>query len=115
MSPQESAVLEGLFGAGVTEHFDADLRLIALPIVSLPEGCRPAIAMGIYVPQQYMGYNTRLFFEAPIVLCSGVQPPFTTAVLLGRTMFAASINGVPATLPVHQGILAHLRRYELTN
>jgi len=115
MSPQESAVLEELFGIGVAEHFEADLRLIALPTVPLPEGCLPELAMGIYVPQQYMGYNTRLFFEKPVALRGGVQPPHTTAVLLGRTMYAASINGIPATLPLHQGILAHLRRYELTS
>ncbi len=113
MLPQETAVLEELFGTGVAERYESDLRMIALPAVPLPEGCRPATAMGIYVPHQYMGYNTRLFFESPITLRSGVQPPHTVAVLLGRTMYAASINGIPANLPLHQGVLAHLRRYEL--
>ena len=113
MSPQESAVLDALFGPGVAEHHIADLRLIALPSVELPEGCRPARAMAIYVPQHYMGYDTRLFFETPVVLKSGVTPAQTTSVLLGRTMYAASINGIAAALPLHQGILAHLRRYEL--
>ncbi|HET9342938.1 MAG TPA: hypothetical protein VFO25_08495 [Candidatus Eremiobacteraceae bacterium] len=113
MSPQETEFLDGLFGPGVAEHYEADLRLIALPDVALPDGCQPARAMCIYVPQRYMGYDTRLFFQSPVVLKSGVTPAHTTAVLLGRTMYAASINGVAATLPIHQGVIAHLRRYEL--
>jgi hypothetical protein len=45
-------------------------------------------------------------------LKSGVTPPITTEVLLGRTMYAASIQGVSSSLPIHQGVLAHLARYE---
>jgi len=115
MSPQETSILERLFGAGVAEHFDTNIRLIVLPVVPLPTGCKPPIVTGMYVPQSFMGYDTRLFFEAPITLASGAQPAVTTAVLLGRTMYAASIRGIPMTLPLHQGILAHLRRYELAS
>ena len=115
MSPQEHSVLEDLFGSGVTEIIEAGTRLVVLPSVSLPAGCKPDSAMGIFVPQQYLGYTTRLFLDSPVTLKSGMQPATTTAVLLGRTMYAASINQVPADLPLHQGILAHLRRYEYPN
>lgn len=115
MLPQEATLLKELFGDGATEQLEGGLRLVVLPSVTLPTGCRPQIAMGIYVPQSYMGYETRLFLEVPIVLASGAQPPTATAVLLGRIMYAASIRGVPADLPLHQGIVAHLRRYELAS
>jgi hypothetical protein len=112
MRDDERRACEKLFGEGVGEHQERGLRLIALPLIMLPAGCEPAQSSGIYVASPLGGYQTRLFLEKPIRLKSGVTPPITTEVLLGRTMYAASIQDVPATLPVHQGILAHLARYE---
>lgn len=112
MPTEEQRVCEALFGKGVAEHQERGLRLVVLPAVALPAGCSPVVSFGIYVASSLGGYETRLFLEAPVRLRSGVTPPVTTEVLLGRTVYAASIQGVPASLPVHQGVLAHLTRYE---
>ncbi len=66
----------------------------------------------IMSPSAYGGYETRLFLDAPITLGDGRVPAVTTDVLCGRTMYAASWRGVPATVPLNEGILAHLRLYE---
>lgn len=112
MKDDERRACRELFGEGVSEREERGLRLVALPVVVLPPGCDPAQSSAIYVASPLGGYQTRLFLEKPVRLRSGVTPPITTEVLLGRTMYAASIQDVPATLPVHQGILAHLARYE---
>lgn len=114
MGDDERRACERLFGEGVSEHQERGLRLVALPLIVLPEGCDPSQSSGIYVASALGGYQTRLFFEKPIRLKSGVTPAITTDVLLGRTVFAASIQDVPASLPIHQGVLAHLARYEKT-
>ena len=112
MSGEEQRALEGAFGEGVQEVVEGNRRLIILPKVTLPAGSVPAAASAIYHASAHGSYTTRLFFEAPITGANGVQPPVTTEVFFGRTMYAASFNGVPADLPPHQGILAHLRLYE---
>ncbi len=112
IAPEEQTVLDGLFGPGVEERIEAGRRLIILPTVPLPSGCRPTSAFGIYVASQYAGYDTRLFLECQISLASGAVPALTTDVLCGRTIYSASWNGVPASLPLYQGILAHLQRFE---
>lgn len=113
MIPQgEQSVLDTLFGPGVEERVDGGRRLIILPTVNLPRGCAPSAVFGIYVASQYGGYDTRLFLECRVALASGARPQMTTDVLCGRTMYSASWNGVPASLPLHQGVLAHLRRFE---
>lgn len=112
MSADERQVCQDLFGDGVCERDESGLRLIILPMVNLPAGCTPDQSMGIYVASPFAGYESRLFLEAPIRLRSGVVPQTTTQVLCGRTMYAASIQGVSASLPVHQAVLAHLSRYE---
>ena len=72
------------------EHQERGLRLIALPLISLPTGCDPAQSSGIYVASPLGGYETRLFLEKPVRLASRAStPPITTEVLLGRTMYAA--------------------------
>jgi hypothetical protein len=111
----ERGILDELFGDGddVVQEIVADgRRLIILPKVTLPVGSVPATAFGIYHASAHGGYETRLFFEVPITGANGVMPQTTVDVLHGRTMYAASWNGVPADLPPHQGILAHLRLYE---
>jgi hypothetical protein len=113
MSDAERRILIDLFGEGVEEHMQGNLRLIILPCVSLPLGCTPAQAFGIYVASPTAGYESRLFLESPVKLKSGVQPQTTALVLLGRTLHAASIQGISWSLPPHQGVLAHLARYEL--
>ena len=110
--PDEQSVLDDLFGPGVEERLEAGRRLIILPTVPLPAGCAPVSAFGIYVASQYAGYDTRLFLGSQVRLASGTVPALTTDILCGRTMHSASWNGVPASLPLHQGILAHLRRFE---
>jgi hypothetical protein len=112
MSGDERKACEDLFGKGVTELMENGVRLIVLPVVNLPAGCEPKQAMGIYVASPFNNYESRLFLEAPIRLRSGSQPQTTTQVLCGRTMYAASIQGISATLPVHQAVLAHVARYE---
>jgi hypothetical protein len=108
----EQNVLDTLFGPGVEERVEGGRRLIILPKVNLPEGCVPSEVFGIYVASQYGGYDTRLFLECQVALASGTRPQMTTDILCGRTMYSASWNGVPASLPLHQGVLAHLRRFE---
>lgn len=112
MSNEERAVLEQLFGNGVDERFENGRRLIVLPKVVLPAGCQPPDAFGIYVASAYNGYYTRLFFDSPVKLRDGRAPAVTADILCGRTMYAASWQGVPANLPVHEGVLAHLRLYD---
>ncbi len=112
LAPDEHKALADLFGEGVQERFETGLRLVVLPIVELSPGCSPSHVMGIYIAGEYQGYRSRLFLEAPVTLRSGVSPATTMSVLLGRPMYAASIQGVSAALPPHQAILAHLRRYE---
>jgi hypothetical protein len=113
MDPAALELVETAFGKGVREHTEGGLPLVVLPNVLLPDGCRPASAMAIYVPAHYQGYDSRLFFEAPITLASGVTPATTAVLLLGRTMYAASVQGVSPSLPTYQAILAHVRRYGL--
>jgi hypothetical protein len=113
VSPEEERALTALFGEGVRECSEGGLRLITLPAVMLPLGCTPATAFGIYVATPYAGYQSRLYLDAPVRLASGVIPPTSPALLLGRTMHAASIQAIPATLPVPEAILAHIRRYQL--
>ncbi len=112
MSDDEKAILERLFGKGVAERLEGGRRLVILPVVTLPPGCRPTTAFGVYIASAYAGYETRLFLDAPVTLGDGRSPAVTTDVLCGRTMYAASWQGVPATLPLHEGVLAHLRLYE---
>lgn len=112
MTEQEQRACEALFGVGVSEHSERGLRLVALPSISLPSGCDPAQSSGIYVASPLGGYDTRLFLEKPVRTRTGATPAITTEVLLGRTMYAASIQGIPASLPIHQGVLAHLAVYE---
>lgn len=112
MAGEDQRACEALFGEGAAEHRERGLRLVVLPVVTLPEGCNPSRSSGIYVASALAGYDTRLFLEAPVRLRSGVTPAVTAEVLLGRTLYAASIQGVSASLPVHQGVLAHLARYE---
>lgn len=114
MSGDEQRTLDDLFGPGVREVVEPGRRLIILPRVKLPVGASPAESSAIYHASAHGSYATRLFFEMPIRGANGVTPPTTTEVLCGRTMHAASYNGVPADLPLHQGILAHLRLYEAT-
>ena len=112
MSADELRALEALAGPGVREVVEPGRRLIILPKVKLPAGSKPTEAFAIYYASAHGNYATRLFFEAPICGANGVTPPTVTEALCGRTMYAASYNGVPADLPPHQGILAHLRLYE---
>ena len=112
MAHEELGLLQTHFGVGVAEYrTPAGLNLFMLPVVHLPEGCKPTSSPAIYVATPFMGYPSRLFFDAPVSLRSGGIPPTKTAVLLGRTVYAASIGGIPFDLPPHQAILAHLRRY----
>jgi hypothetical protein len=113
MTVAEKMVLDEMFGSGVAEHPFEGKRLIVLPRVVLPAGCGPSESSAIYVVGDYQGYPTRLYFEKPITLKTGFVPSTTAAVFFNRTMYAASINDVSATLPLHQGILAHVERYAL--
>jgi hypothetical protein len=115
LNPEDRRTLELLFGESVQEHVELGLPLIVVPSVPLPSGCRPPSSMAIYIPAWFQGYTTRLFFEEPITLKSGVCPQTASTVLLGRTMYAASIQDVPADLPPHQAILAHLKRYRASS
>lgn len=112
MTELEQRGLETAFGAGSYEFYEGTSRLIVIPKLRLPSGAQPEEAFAIYHASPHSGYQTRLFLEVPIRAANGQTPATTTAVLCGRTMYAASYNGVPADLPPHQGILAHLRLYE---
>jgi hypothetical protein len=112
MSEEHHRLLTRAFGPGVEEQIENSLQLVIVPAITLPVGCVPQKAFAIYVASPTGGYSSRLFFERPIRLKSGVEPRTTMLVLLGRTMYAASIQGVPNELPAHQAILAHLKRYE---
>jgi hypothetical protein len=112
LTPQEQRALDMTFGEGIYEVTEAGARLFVIPKLRLPVGADPSEAFAIYHASPYSGYTSRLFFEIAIKGANGSMPPVTTAVLCGRTVHAASFNGVPAELPPHQAILAHLRLYE---
>ncbi len=114
LTAAEQRALDAAFGEGVQEIYEGSNRLFVIPRLRLPAGASPTEVFAIYCASPHTGYSTRLFLEAPIRGAKGQTPPTTTAVLCGRTMHAASFNGVPAELPPHQGILAHLRFYEPT-
>ena len=114
LTAAEQRALEAAFGEGVREIYEGPLRLFVIPRLRLPAGASPAETFAIYCASPHTGYQTRLFLETPIRAANGKTPPTTTAVLCGRTVHAASFNGVPAELPPYQGILAHLRLYEET-
>ncbi len=111
MTVDEQRALNATFGEGIREIYEGPLRLFVIPRLRLPVGASPTEAFAIYCASPHTGYQTRLFLETPIRGANGHTPGTTTAVLCGRTMHAASFNGVPAELPPHQGILAHLRLY----
>jgi hypothetical protein len=114
MTEQEKRLLSAHFGDAVEEYQQPAIgRLIVLPVVTLPRGCDPESSMGIFVANEYQGYPTRLFLERPVRLPSGIVPNTTQAYILGRNLYATSVRGVPASLPLHQAILAHVRRYTL--
>ncbi len=112
LSSEEQRALEAIAGPGVREVVEGGRRLIILPKVKLPVGSAPAESFAIYHASAHGGYSTRLFFEVPIRGADGVTPSTVADSLCGRTMHAASYNGVPVDLPLHQGVLAHLRLYE---
>ena len=112
MTAEEKRGLDAAFGPGIREMQEGGLRLFSIPRLRMPVGAVPGEVFAIYCASPHTGYQTRLFLEAPIRGANGQTPATTTAVIGGRTMYAASFNGVPADLPPHQGILAHLRLYE---
>ena len=112
MTAEEQRALDATFGPGVREIYEGSLRLFPIPRLRMPVGATPDEAFAIYCASPHTGYQTRLFLEVPIRGANGQTPATTTAIIGGRTMYAASFNGVPADLPPHQGILAHLRLYE---
>lgn len=111
MTIAEQRALHDTFGPGATEEFEGGLRLIVVPSIKLPDGCAPSASMAIFVASPYLSYESRLYFEAAVTMKNGFQPQTTTALLLGRTMYAASIQGIPSSLEPHQGIAAHVARY----
>ena len=112
LTADEQRALNAAFGEGVREIHENGNRLFVIPKLTLPPGAAPAEAFAIYCSSAHTGYQTRLFLEVPIRSANGQTMPTTMAMLCGRAMHAASFNGVPADLPPHQGILAHLRLYE---
>lgn len=111
MTDDEARALTDLFGEGATELQESGLRLFWLPRVVLPGGCTPSPMSGVYVASPLDGYPTRLFLEQPVKMADGSVPATSCRVLLGKTLYSASINNVPASLKPHQAVLAHLRRY----
>jgi hypothetical protein len=112
LTADEQRGLDATFGTGIREIHEGPLRLFVIPRLRMPAGASPSDVFAIYCASPHTGYQTRLFLESPIRGVNGQTPGTTTAVLCGRTLYAASFNGVPADLPPHRGILAHLRLYE---
>jgi hypothetical protein len=115
MTDEEKSALESTFGCSVTEHQEPGLPgvpLIQLSEIMLPAGCSPDRVLVVFARGQMNGYLSRLFFEKPIIPGNGLTLQLQTQALLGRVMYVHSINQIPATLPPHQAILAHLRMYE---
>ena len=115
MTADEQRGLDATFGTGIREIYEGPFRLFVIPRLRMPKGASPSEVFAIYCASSHTGYQTRLFLETPIRGANGQTPVTTTAVLCGRTVHAASFNGVPAELPPHQAILAHLRLYEATS
>lgn len=111
MSPEEGRALVDLCGEGAREFQESGLRVFWLPRINMPGGCTPTPMAGVYVASPLDGYSSRLFLEHPVRMPDGSVPPTAPRVFLGRTLYSASINNVPASLPPHQAVLAHLRRY----
>jgi len=112
MTAEEADAIKETFGVEPEAYQDGGNECIVLPVLRLPTGCKPPEAMAIFVRGPVGGYQSRLFFEVPITLSNGSLPTIHSQMMLGREMHAASIQGIPPTLPPHQAILAHLQQYK---
>lgn len=107
MTDQEARLLTVTFGPGWQERTEMGLPLIDIPEVRMPNG---EVAHAVFVRGPMSGYPTRLFFDRQVA--SRRNLPVHVQPLLGQVMYAHSINNIPATLPPHEAILAHLQMYK---
>ena len=107
MTAEESRLLTVTFGEGWQERTEMELPLILIPELQLVSG---QTVRAVFVRAQMNGYSTRLFFDRPLTPSASL--PMHTHPFLGQVMYAHSINGISATLPPHEAILAHLRMYK---
>lgn len=77
-----------------------------LPGIKVTTGGSIRVLDGLLCPGQHGGYVTRLFLSQPITE-RGAN--WTQWQILGRTWHTWSWNNVPASLPLIQMILEHLR------
>lgn len=112
MTPEEIGGLRDTFGVEPEVYQENGVDCVVFAALKLPYGCNPAEAMAIFHRGAIGSYETRLFFDKPVSNSDGSMPNIHEQRVLGRTMFAASIRGIPANLPPHQAILAHLRMYK---
>lgn len=61
---------------------------------------------GLLCPEELGGYQTRLFLSEPI---SSKATNWTTHTICGRTWHTWSYNNIPASLPLPQMLLEHVR------
>lgn len=93
------------FSAGAKRVFEAGRELIYLPGLKV----RGKTVDGLLCPSELNGYMTRLLLSEPMPERGQNWNPFS---FLGRTWYTPSWQGVAASLPLPQMLLAHLAMYK---
>lgn len=110
MTEDENRLLRVTFGDRCSLFEEPTLpgvSLIDLPTLELSDG---TVVHAVFVRGAMNGYPTRLFFDRRLQPRAG-NLNLTTHPFRGTVMYAHSINEIPATVPPHEAILAHLRMY----
>jgi hypothetical protein len=93
------------FAAELRAIVDCGRDYIFLPKLKVRVNGQIQVLDGLLCPSEVHGYATRLFLSQVI---SGKGPNWKEYVIGGRTWYAPSWQGVEASLPLPQMLLAHL-------
>ena len=85
---------------------EADKQYVHLPVLKVPIKGVMADLEGLLCPGEHTGYLTRLFLSQKI---PDRGQNWTDHTILGKTWCTWSWNGVPASLPLTEILIGHLR------
>lgn len=84
---------------------DCGTELVLLPGLKVRVNGHVRVLDGLLCPSELHGYTTRLFLSDQV---EGKGQNWKPYVIIGRTWYAPSWQGVESTLPLPQMLLAHL-------